>query len=86
MASAHGIFTCRRYGIATSLRTLLEPIFDSYGPMLAHAGAGHLVKRSGCLYVYSSREAAKVAAALSNASRSSFLILSPFIYNTSFLH
>ncbi|MES2973971.1 MAG: FAD-dependent oxidoreductase [Pseudomonadota bacterium] len=44
--------------IATSLRTLLEPIFDSYGPMLEHAGAGHLVKRSGCLYVYSSREAA----------------------------
>lgn len=44
--------------IATALRTLLEPIFDCYDPLLAHAGAQSLVRRSGCLYVYSSREAA----------------------------
>lgn len=44
--------------IATALRTLLEPIFDCYGPLLAEAGAEHLVRRSGCLYVYSSREKA----------------------------
>lgn len=44
--------------IATALRTLLEPIFDCYDPLLAHADAQALVRRSGCLYVYSSREAA----------------------------
>lgn len=44
--------------IATALRTLLEPIFDCYDPLLAHADAQSLVRRSGCLYVYSSREAA----------------------------
>ena len=35
--------------IATALRTLLAPIFDCYGPLLAHADAGELVRRSGCL-------------------------------------
>jgi D-amino-acid dehydrogenase len=44
--------------IATALRTLLEPIFDCYDPLLSQAGAAHLLRRSGCLYVYSSREAA----------------------------
>lgn len=44
--------------IATALRTLLAPIFDSYEPLLAHAQAQHLVRRSGCLYVFSSRETA----------------------------
>jgi D-amino-acid dehydrogenase len=44
--------------IATALRTLLEPIFDCYGPLLDDAQANHLVKRTGCLYVYSSREIA----------------------------
>src|SRR5690606_28822216 len=45
--------------IATAMRGLLAPIFDAYGPLLAHAGAEHLVQRSGCLYVYSSREVAR---------------------------
>jgi D-amino-acid dehydrogenase len=40
------------------MRGLLAPIFDSYGPLLSHAGAEHLVRRTGCLYVYSSNEAA----------------------------
>lgn len=44
--------------IATALRTLLEPIFDCYDPLIDEAGAQHLVKRTGCLYVYSSREVA----------------------------
>lgn len=44
--------------IATAMRGLLAPIFDSYGPLLAHARAEHLVRRSGCLYVYSSQPAA----------------------------
>jgi len=44
--------------IATALRGLLAPIFDSYGPLLAHAGAEHLVRRSGCLYLYSSSSTA----------------------------
>lgn len=44
--------------IATALRSLLEPIFECYGPLLEQAGAQHLVRRSGCLYVYSSREKA----------------------------
>lgn len=44
--------------IATALRSLLEPIFDCYDPLLAHADAQSLVRRSGCLYVYSSRDAA----------------------------
>ena len=44
--------------IATGLRSLLAPIFDSYTPLLEHACAQHLLRRTGCLYVYSSREAA----------------------------
>lgn len=44
--------------IATALRTLLEPIFECYGALLPPAGGEHLVRRSGCLYVYSSREKA----------------------------
>ena len=44
--------------IATALRGLLAPIFDSYTPLLAHANAQHLVRQSGCLYVYSSQQAA----------------------------
>jgi D-amino-acid dehydrogenase len=44
--------------IAGAMRALLAPIFDCYGPLLAHAGAEHLVRRTGCLYVYSSQAAA----------------------------
>ena len=44
--------------IATALRGLLAPIFESYQPLLEHAGALVLVRRTGCLYVYSSREVA----------------------------
>ncbi len=45
--------------IAKALRGLLAPIFESYGPLLERAGATDLVRRSGCLYVYSSRETAR---------------------------
>ncbi len=45
--------------IATALRGLLAPIFESYEPLLAHANAGHLVRRTGCLYVYGSPESAR---------------------------
>jgi D-amino-acid dehydrogenase len=44
--------------IAGALRSLLSPIFESYGPLIERAGAQDLVRRSGCLYVYSSAEAA----------------------------
>lgn len=44
--------------IATALRELLLPIFDSYGPLLERAAGQDLLRRTGCLYVYSSREAA----------------------------
>lgn len=44
--------------IAGALRSLLAPIFDSYAPLVQRAGAEHLVRRTGCLYVYSSQEAA----------------------------
>lgn len=45
--------------IATALRGLLAPIFESYGPLLERAGVQDLVRRSGCLYVYSSRDTAR---------------------------
>ena len=35
--------------IATALRGLLAPIFESYAPLLAHANAQHLVRQSGRL-------------------------------------
>jgi len=44
--------------IAGALRSLLAPIFDSYAPLLEHAGAQHLVQRTGCLYVYGSQQSA----------------------------
>ena len=44
--------------IASALRGLMEPIFDCYEPLVRHAGAEALVRRTGCLYVYSSRDAA----------------------------
>ena len=45
--------------IATAMRGLLEPIFDSYGLLIEHANAQALVRRTGCLYVYSTRETAR---------------------------
>ena len=44
--------------IATAMRGLLAPIFDSYGPLLERAGATGLVRRTGCLYVYGSPRSA----------------------------
>ena len=44
--------------IAGALRSLLAPIFECYEPLLARAQAASLVRRSGCLYVYSSRDVA----------------------------
>ncbi len=44
--------------IATALRGLLKPVFEAYEPLLQRAGATSLVRHTGCLYVYSSREAA----------------------------
>jgi D-amino-acid dehydrogenase len=44
--------------IAGALRGLLAPIFESYAPLLSHAKAEHLVRRTGCLYVYGSAESA----------------------------
>jgi D-amino-acid dehydrogenase len=44
--------------IARALRGLMEPLFECYEPLVRHAGAQSLVRRTGCLYVYSSREAA----------------------------
>ena len=45
--------------ISTALRGLLAPIFEAYAPLLERADAQDLVRRSGCLYVYSSRDTAK---------------------------
>lgn len=44
--------------IAAALRDLLAPIFDSYGPLIEHSGSQSLVRKTGCLYVYSSRQVA----------------------------
>jgi D-amino-acid dehydrogenase len=45
--------------IATALRGLLAPIFDCYEPLLQRANGMGLLRRSGCLYVYSGKEAAR---------------------------
>ncbi|PJE32589.1 D-amino acid dehydrogenase small subunit [Pseudooceanicola marinus] len=45
--------------IAGAMRGLLAPVFDAYTPLLQRAGAMSMVRRNGCLYVYSSREMAK---------------------------
>ncbi|MDO9502862.1 FAD-binding oxidoreductase [Falsiroseomonas sp.] len=45
--------------IATALRGLLAPIFECYEPLLQRANASGLMRRSGCLYVYSGAEAAR---------------------------
>lgn len=45
--------------IAGALRSLLAPIFEAYAPLLERAGANDLVRRSGCLYVYASRDSAR---------------------------
>jgi D-amino-acid dehydrogenase len=51
--------------IATALRGLLAPIFESYEPLLARACSSGLaepsmlMRRTGCLYVYGSRAAAQ---------------------------
>lgn len=44
--------------IAKATRDLLAPVFESYEPLLQRAAASYLVRRTGCLYVYSSRETA----------------------------
>ncbi|WP_118137834.1 FAD-binding oxidoreductase [Oceanicella sp. SM1341] len=45
--------------IATAMRGLLGPVFEAYTPLLQRAGAMGLMRRTGCLYVYSSRETAQ---------------------------
>lgn len=45
--------------IAAALRGLLDPVFESYAPLVQRAGIEGLIKQSGALYVYSSREAAQ---------------------------
>jgi D-amino-acid dehydrogenase len=45
--------------IATALRGLLAPIFDCYEPLLQRANGMGLMRRKGCLYVYSGQEAAR---------------------------
>ncbi|WP_338665684.1 FAD-dependent oxidoreductase [Pararoseomonas sp. SCSIO 73927] len=45
--------------IATALRGLLAPIFECYEPLLQRAGGTGLMRRSGCLYVYSSASVAR---------------------------
>lgn len=44
--------------IAAAMRGLLMPVFECYEPLLQRSGGTDLVRRTGCLYVYSSREAA----------------------------
>lgn len=44
--------------IATAMRGLLAPVFDSYLPLVQRAGATGLIRQDGCLYVYSSRASA----------------------------
>jgi D-amino-acid dehydrogenase len=38
---------------------LLAPIFECYEPLLQRANATGLVRRTGCLYVYSSTDTAR---------------------------
>jgi D-amino-acid dehydrogenase len=45
--------------IATAMRGLLAPIFECYEPILQRANATGLMRRSGCLYVYSGEAAAR---------------------------
>lgn len=45
--------------IATAMRGLLAPIFECYEPLLQRAGAMGLMRRTGCLYVYSSQDIAR---------------------------
>lgn len=45
--------------IATALRALLDPVFDSYAPLVQRAGLETLIRQRGALYVYSSRAAAR---------------------------
>src|SRR3546814_14829577 len=40
------------------MRGRLQPVFEAYEPLLQRAGGTGLVRRNGCLYVYSSRQAA----------------------------
>lgn len=44
--------------IAAAMRGLLAPVFDCYEPLLQRSGGMGLIRRTGCLYVYSSRDAA----------------------------
>ena len=45
--------------IAGAVRDLLRPVFECYEPLLQRAGGSSLIRRNGCLYVYSSRESAQ---------------------------
>jgi D-amino-acid dehydrogenase len=44
--------------IAGAMRDLLSPVFEAYEPLLKHANASHLMRKDGCMYVYSSRQSA----------------------------
>lgn len=45
--------------ITRAMRGLLAPVFEAYEPLLQRAGGMDLIRHTGCLYVYSSEEAAR---------------------------
>ncbi|MBM3570394.1 MAG: FAD-binding oxidoreductase [Alphaproteobacteria bacterium] len=47
--------------IAAALRSLLAPIFESYGPLAEAAGCAQLIRRDGCLYLFESQTALAAA-------------------------
>lgn len=63
--------------IARAMHSLLSGVFDAYGPLVEEAGLQHLIRRSGCLYVYDSADEAAKAKFAADIRRENGTILTP---------
>lgn len=63
--------------IARALSSLLGGVFDAYEPLVAEAGLKHLIRRSGCLYVYDSEADARKAQFAADVRRENGTVLNP---------
>jgi len=63
--------------IAAALSSLLGPVFEAYEPLVAEAGLKHLIRRSGCLYVYDNEADAQKARFAAEIRRDNGTVLNP---------
>ena len=63
--------------IAAAMHSLLVEVFEAYEPLVNDAGLKHLIRRSGCLYVYDNEGDAQKAKFAADVRRENGTVLTP---------